>query len=263
VHLPQSEVYAFGDESNFGDVIAYGLAIVHAYDLIAAERLLSGLKQRYGVGLQEEFHCKIVFSGDQRQKSQWKHPSEIQVLDFAEELILGLVRLPTLFIVGAVHRIEYPEELPAAGNFPAGKMGVNQLTGMMCMAALVNLNEHYSQDQIKFWADPNRTQMPFFGRRMQAHRNYKLTNNDANQHITPEPFNDEDKQALLQAADLFAYTATHALSEKDSRNKERFDGLYRMCSANTSFIVVHNEENIEMTPQPSRLEARHTELIAV
>jgi len=131
-------------------VIAYGLVLVHAHNLLIAEQLLSGLKRRYGIGPRAEFHCKVVFNGSPRSKSPWRDLSEAEVLDFAEELISGLAKLPAAFIVGAIHRKEYPETLPAVGNFPAGEMGTKLLAGMACKSALAILNQHFGHDQVSF-----------------------------------------------------------------------------------------------------------------
>jgi Protein of unknown function (DUF3800) len=260
VHPPQSKVYAFGDESAFGNVIAYGLAVVEGPDLPRVERFFSGLKQRYGIDSRAEFHCRIVFSGDQRRKSAWRDLSPTKVLEFAEELISGLVGMQTRFIVGAAHRSEQPEELPAVENWAAIEMGTDLLQGIACLSALNTLNQHYDQHRVEFRTDPNRKKIPLAGRRIQAHSLYKLNNSDTNQHIAPEPVDPKDKPALLQVADLFAYTATHSLTEKKHRNKERFEHLYKLCSPVGSFMGYHAEDETEFKPLPSRLESRHRKL---
>jgi hypothetical protein len=183
--LPRQTVHAFGDESSYGGVIAYGIVAIHAPNLVAAERFLSGLKHRYGIDSQAEFHCKEVFHGDKRQKSAWKHLSVGQILDFAEELISGLVGLPTLFIVGAAHRSEQPEELPKEGHFPAFEMGTKQLSALLCGAALTPLNQHYDQTEVKFWADPDPSKVSFGWSKVQTHRMYYLNNSDTNQRCKP------------------------------------------------------------------------------
>lgn len=99
--LPRHTVHAFGDESTYGDVIAYGVVAVHAHNRLEAEQFLSELKRHYSVDPQAEFHCRIVFSGHQRQKSPWKNLSVNQIFDFAQELLSGFVRLPMVFSVGA------------------------------------------------------------------------------------------------------------------------------------------------------------------
>ena len=128
-------------------------------------------------------------------------------------------------------------------------------------ATLTPLNQHYDQTGIKFWADPDRSKISFGWGRVQAHRMHKLNNSDANQRIVPEPFDARDKPALLEAADLFSYTATHALTDREHRHKSRFERLYRMCSPATSFMGHHAEDEVEIKPTPSRLESRHAELM--
>jgi hypothetical protein len=260
--LPRQTVHAFGDESSFGSVIAYGVAAVEAPNRLAAERFLSGLKQRYGVNPKEELHCKELFHVDTRQETAWKHLTADQILDFAEELISGLVRLPMLFIVGAAHRSEQPEELPEAGHFPAFETGTKQLSALLCGAALLPLNQHYDQSEIKFWTDPDRTKISFSWGKVQAYRMHYLNNSDRNQRISAQPLDRRDKPSLLQVADLFAFTATHALTEKQHHHKKRFERLYKLCSPEHSFMGYHDEDEVEFKPIPSRLESRHAEVMA-
>jgi hypothetical protein len=272
IRLARQSIYAYGDESSYGNVIAYGLVLIHAHNLPAAQEFLSGLKRRYGVDPQAEFHCKVVFHGSPKSKSPWKNLSEAQVLDFAEELISGLAKLPSAFIVGAVHRSEYPKTLPAVGKFAAGEMGTKQLAGLASTTALFVLKQYFVRDQVRFIADSDPGKIPFFGRKVQAHSNYRLSSKESDQQIVPEPFADKDKRALLQAADLFSYTATHALTEKPARNKARFERWYKTCNPATGFLGVSDESVYALqdpvqeidgfAPHPSRLEARHAELMA-
>lgn len=250
-----STVYAFGDESSCENVIVYGLVVIPESRLPVAEQFLSALKQRYSVDPQAEFHCKEVFHGDTRRESAWEHLSETQVSEFAEDLILGLAPFSAGFVVGGVHRNEYPTQLPAVDKFPAGIMDTKQLTGMVCSAALASLSNVYDQSRIRFQADPDRTKVPFFDRKIQAHKLYQMTRSDTNQQITPELLDADNRPNLLQVADLFAYTAAHALADEKGRYTETFRRLYRMCNPIYSFIVY------ELPPQPSRLELRHAKII--
>lgn len=262
-------VFAYGDESKFGKVIAYGVVIVAARDLLAAERLLSNLTRRYGLDPRAEFHCREVFHEHPKSKSAWRNLPESQVLGFAEELLLGLKRLSAVFFLSAIHRDEYPEVLPAVGKFAAGEMGTKQLAGVLCQTALMNVDESFGKDEIKFYADRDSVKIPFFGRKIQAHSNYRLDAGETS--IVSERFNDSDKPALLQAADLFAYTVTHALTESPTKNKRRFERWYKICNPRTNFWGVSDEsvyalqdpvQEIEgFEPAPSRLETRHRALV--
>ena len=258
--LPQPTVHAFGDESSYGDVIAYGIVAVHAHNRFAAERFFAGLKRRYGVDPGEEFHFADLYHSDKREKTTWNQLSVHQILNFAEELLAGLMGVPTQFTVGAAHRAEQPTELPEAGHFPAFEMGAKQLTALMCGAALTPLNQFYDQSQIKFWTDPDRTKISFGYGKVQAHRMHYLNNSDTNQYIGAEPPG-EQKSPLLQVADIFAFTATHALTEKKIGFKDGFERLYTLCSPATSFMGYHDENETEVRPLPSRLESRHARLM--
>lgn len=140
------------------------------------------------------------------------------------------------------------------------------------MSALSVLHQHFGRDQIRFIADSGPGKIPFFGRKVQAHSNYKLSIRESGQQIVLEPFDDKDKRTLLQAADLFSYTATHALTEKPARNKARFERWYKMCNPATGFWGVSDESVYSLQdpvqeidgfePRPSRLESRHAKLTA-
>lgn len=261
INLARRTVHAFGDESSYGDVVAYGIVAAHTHNRHTAERFLAGLKRRYGVDPGEEFHFAELYHQDTRKKTGWKQLSIDRIFDFAEELVSGLKGVPVVFTVGAAHRNEQPIEFPEAGHFPAFKMGTKELTAIMCQAALTPLNQFYDQSQIKFWTDPDKTPISFGYGKVQAHRMHYLNNSDAGQRIDAEPPN-EEATPLLQVADLFAYTATHALTDNRYRFKDRFERLYRMCDPATSFMGYHDEDETEFKPLPSRLEARHKEIMA-
>ena len=259
--LPRQTVHAFGDESSYGDVIAYGIVAVHAHNRHTAERLLAGLKRRYGVDPEEEFHFAELYHQDTRKKTGWKHLPIYRIFDFAEVLVSGLLGVPVVFTVGAAHQSEQPVEFSEAGHFPAFKMGTKELTALQCGGALLPLSQVFDQSQIKFWTDPDRTPISFGYGKVQAHRMHYLNNSDANQRIVAEP-PDEQGTPLLQMADLFAFTATHALTEKRYRFKNRFERLYRMCSPAHSFMGYHDEDETKFKPLPSRLEVRHNQIMS-
>lgn len=259
--LPQPKIHAFGDESSYGGVIAYGVFAVRADHRHAAETFLTGMKRRYKVDPPDEFHFVDLYHQDLRKKTGWNHLSIHRIFDFAEELVSALVGMPTVFSVGAAHRTEHPLEVPEAGHFPAFTMGTKELTALQCQAALLPLSQFYDQSQIKFWTDPDKTPISFGYGKVQAHRMHYLNNSDANKRIDAEP-PDEERTPLLQVADLFAFTATHALTEKKQRFKKEFERLYRICSPATSFAGHEDESAVEFKPLHSKLEARHAEIMA-
>jgi hypothetical protein len=67
---------------------------------------------------------------------------------------------------------------------------------------------------------------------------------------------------LPQVADLSAYAATHALTDKRHHDKKGFERLYQLCGPATSFVGHDDESAAEFEPLPSSLEARHADTMA-
>ncbi|SRR5581483_6298943 len=60
---------AFGDDSQFKNTLAYAFAIVRRARLRAIEGRIGVLKERFRIPKDMPLHCRVLFSGQQRQKA--------------------------------------------------------------------------------------------------------------------------------------------------------------------------------------------------
>lgn len=63
--------FAFGDDSQFGDVIVYAFIFVATTRVRAIERKITELKKDFKIPIEVTLHCRTLFSGQQRQKPDW------------------------------------------------------------------------------------------------------------------------------------------------------------------------------------------------
>lgn len=108
-------------------------------------------------------------------------------------------------------------------------MGPKQLAAILFQGVSLPLFERLGAANVRLWVDPDRTKIPWFGRRVQAHRNYRSKGPDTKAVLEPQSLAEQDKPLLLEIADVFAYVAAHALSSTDYRLRRRYEELYYIC----------------------------------
>ncbi|WP_204138797.1 hypothetical protein [Halomicronema sp. CCY15110] len=221
--------HAFGDESSFKEVVVYGLLVLHKHDWRAAENLLTELKKEHGLSPSDILHCRVLFNDHARAKSAWREWSNEEVFIFLKILLRELRTCRPMYCVCAVNRNEYPTEFSDSADFSGCVMETKQLAGILFQGVAMPLFERLGVDNVRVWVDPDRTKIPWFGKRVQAHRNYQSKDPKTQKTLIPESFPDNAKPALLEVADLIAYTAAHVLSSSPHSNKRRFEELYRVC----------------------------------
>jgi hypothetical protein len=81
---------AFGDESVGPNYASYGVILVAADKQDEANSILKVVKARHGASADDLLHCRILFSGQQRQKSPWAALSMSGVFDLYSDLMHDL-----------------------------------------------------------------------------------------------------------------------------------------------------------------------------
>lgn len=246
----------YGDESTSGKTTVYGAFFVPNSQSGRAEEMLRQTKQEYDVPEESELHCRVLFHGDHRKKSPWNHLTEEQTYAFGEQLLSCLRALPCIFTVGAVHRSEYPQELPAGAGFPTGKFETKQLTALAFQAATVPLLQNLDRETVCLHVDPDPGKIRWFGKKVRADSNYKIAAGGGVDEIVPQMVA-YPQPPLLQVADLFAYVAGRALSPDDCRGKERYEAMYRICRPLLGVMTYDPEKRMRNEVPASIMEARH------
>ena len=87
---------AFGDDSQYKNVLVYAYAIFHRSNVSKAKKVLRKLKKKYQIPKSLPIHCRILFSGDQRRKNGLEHISIIGVKQLISHLIEKMNNVPSL-----------------------------------------------------------------------------------------------------------------------------------------------------------------------
>ncbi|HYT93930.1 MAG TPA: hypothetical protein VEL76_34745, partial [Gemmataceae bacterium] len=165
-----------------------------------------------------------------------------------------------IFSVGAIHRSEYPQELPAGAGFPAGQFETKQLTALAFQAATYPLIDTLKLDRktVRLHIDPDPGKIRWFGRKVKADSNYKIAGGgDVGEvEIVPQEVTGAPPE-LLEVADLFAYVAGRALSPDPCRGKDHYETMYRICRPLLSVMTYDPEKRMRNEVPDSILEARH------
>jgi hypothetical protein len=251
--------HGFGDESSFSEVVTYGVLVLHSHDRKGAEDELARAKYRHGLPLETELHCREMFNEVARAKSIWTGWTEERLLGFLEEFLYALRKYRPMFLVSAVNRTEYPSSFPEGAGFAECEMEPKQLAAILFQGVCVLLFKRLGATNVRLWVDPDRTKIPWFGRRVQAHRNYRSTDPASKMFLEPQSLSEDDKPTLLEVADVFAYVAAHALSSTDHRLKRRYEELYYICRAELS-VVTWDPEGKRV---PSSLYDHHSRIFSL
>lgn len=254
----------YGDESTSGKTTVYGALFVPNSQIGRAEEILRQTKQEYGVPEGAELHCYVLFHGDHRKKSQWSHLGEERTYAFAEQLLSRLCALPCIFSVGAIHRSEYPQELPAGAGFPAGQFETKQLTALAFQAATIPLVQNLDRKTVHLHVDPDPGKIRWFGRKVKADSNYRIAAGGGmgDVEIVPQQVTDP-LPTLLEVADLFAYASGRALSPDSCRGKDRYEEMYRICRPLLSVMTYDPEKRMRNEVPDSMLEVRHATICGI
>lgn len=103
---------AFGDESAGPEFVAYAVVLVADDKLGEAGSILARAKVRFGASADDELHCRVLFSGQQRSKSPWTNLNNIDVFALYSELMIDLKPLLVRTIVSLGKKSDFPKSIP-------------------------------------------------------------------------------------------------------------------------------------------------------
>jgi hypothetical protein len=208
----------FGDESTASDIVTYGLVCFdrpsHANSAtFAFQRAISDA----GAPADSRVHSRELFSGEARKKTPWRHLTENETWQLGEKLIEGLRDHYARFFLGVVYKDTFPKQIP---NGPGRTVQIKNehcyaFGFISAAAALSHGIRLQTGEKIRglVFVDPQAAKATFWGL---GHVQIQQLMNSTG--LTPVPGAPND-HLLLDAADLFAYSAARALSEAPARNK--------------------------------------------
>jgi hypothetical protein len=105
---------AFGDESAGPQYVAYGVVLVAADKQADASSILAQVKTRFGASADDQLHCRVLFSGQQRKKSPWAGLNMTDVFTLYSELMRDLNPLMIRRIASIGKKLDFPNSIPGA-----------------------------------------------------------------------------------------------------------------------------------------------------
>ena len=253
----QQLFHCFGDESAFRDTVVYAILVLHDADLSAAESFVSELKGRISAK-SDAIHCRILFNSSARAKTTWTALADNDVFRFLIDAVARLREFRPMYSLCAVNRGEYPSVHEAGAGLGRTVMESKQLAALLFQGAAHPLLERLGLANVRLWVDPDRTKIPWFGKNVQAHTNYKSEDLVSEQMLMPQTIPNGQKPVLLEIADVAAYAAAHALSSAGHPHKAQFEALYRMCRPELK-VFTWDPEGIRV---PSVLDKHHARIMS-
>lgn len=221
---------AFGDEGTSADgrFALYSFVGFEPSKIPSALAILSRTKEKFGVSNAARFHCRELFAGDRRAKTEWRVLKPKEPIEVCRYLSTELFSLRPLWAygyvdMGALRELPDPTTMrtffPARDDAPsmehAMPFGVGQAHRFAFLAAGWNFRTRFT-NSVRFWVDTDRTKIEWFnGKRGQAHNLNPILpcSADLPSELLP----------MLEIADLFAYAAGRCLS-----NDQRYgSGIFR------------------------------------
>jgi hypothetical protein len=228
---------AFGDDSQFGDVLVYAFAILHRTRSKAVEASILALKERFKIPKQTTLHCRILFSGHQRQKAGLGHLTPDDVQSIVARLVTIMNQKSVLIRYAIANLAEFGKllgdeiklqhesdgstmKLPVKLD-PKGVLGILMQS---CFAVSPNGSQGPPASDCNIFVAEDSTKVEFIGeKRSRADGLYSgfsdigaPAGNVFQLHPTVVK---ADSEAILQLADVAAYVCSHAY---DTTHKGQF-----------------------------------------
>lgn len=224
---------AFGDEGASANArFALFSFIAFQSSLIpTAVEILRRAKSRFGVPETARLHCRVLFSGMQRSKTEWKFLTSKQPIEIVKYLGVELLGLKPCWSYGYVDLKELgdlpsPEFMkftfPSVDGAPRAEASMpfrdKQAQRFAYLAASLPLRNRLSN--VQFWIDQDASRVEWFNKKSgQAHNLNPLipASIDLPSELAP----------MLEIADLFAYVAGRHLAGDERLGWTVFRSIHR------------------------------------
>lgn len=220
---------AFGDDSQFKNTLAYAFVIVRRVRLRAIEGRIGVLKEKFKIPKEVPLHCRILFSGQQRQKVGLGHltPQDAQSIVAHAVTIMNqgpvLVRysIGDLAEIGVALGSELEMQHDSDGSIvkvPV-KMDPKGLLGLLmqaCFAVPPDGSQGPSASDCKIVVSEDSTMVEFIGAKRQRadgmYSGFSDIGAQSGQVYQLQPSSvPAASQPVLQLADIAAYICSHSM----------------------------------------------------
>lgn len=214
---------AFGDDSAYKDILVYAYAVFHRHHIEKAERRLSRLKRKFKIPHDVPVHCRVLFSGHQREKIGLSHLSPIDVKKFIAKVIERMNTVPC-WLRYSYCRVDelidyseiYPDDEELIFHYDP-KAILGSLSQSCFLPHKGDMSLPLAED-IEIFTSSDKTKVKFVNnKKRRADRlcsGFTAVGTREKKTVKLVPTVVEKECSLLQVADVFAYICSHALSKK-------------------------------------------------
>jgi hypothetical protein len=263
---------AFGDESAGPQYVSYGVVLVAADKQADANSILAQVKTRFGASADDQLHCRVLFSGQQRKKSPWAGLNITEVFTLYSELMRDLNPLMIRKIVSIGKKSEFPNSISGAqwqhvdpnfiGPHPWSEgydFGDKHIANLGAHGTMVPLSKWPGFDRVRFWPDPDTTPIETTAGRRQFSNMLSgfVDNGDGKEPPRVSVmYSSGPKPPLLQIADLVAYVSQRCAGAGYDHVDMKFKALNRIIEAEKIKIGIAPDGGIGINVPNTSLEFR-------
>ncbi|MGJ4748149.1 hypothetical protein ACQV5M_17450 [Leptospira sp. SA-E8] len=236
---PDAKYIAFGDDSQYKNILTFAFAILKKEHLAEAISVLEYFRSHYKFPDDVPIHCRVLFSGAQREKHGLSHldPNDIKEMIskifYHSKKIPILCRYATSVLSDKELILDKDDDFPEIKNDPKGILG---LLMQGCFAVPGNGQEGPTAKDTEIFVSSDKTKIKFFGdRKNQAEKLYSGFSDidapsDVVNRIQPNIIENKDwkQRPLIQLADVFSYVCSHA--DLKLQNSDYFTDLIKSIS---------------------------------
>jgi hypothetical protein len=233
-------ISAFGDDSTIGHVVVCAFAVFPTARVPAAEAIVARHLERVGVPPGARIHCREMFHPAGRAATPWASITPQAIEALLEQLCTDLSPMgPRPFVV-TLDLGAWPRELSLPNGQP-WRVDDKSVATMAYQMGLGMLGHTFTATAIRVWIDPEKTKIPWGA----GHRKAELVRRTfIDLGPSAEPYElvpdveDDPKPALIDIADVYAYTTARVRTAKGGRQNRWFESLFRTI------------DPVEVTPPP-------------
>ena len=155
-------IVLYGDESHSNEIVTYGFLIIPQQNIAAVELAVEETKKRYGLCTDTRIHCREIFSGDARKKTNFAEFSIEKMFSFLSEIMVFSFLAGARGWVGYLNKKASPDALlfEAPGTEPIRNWNISNLKIQMLFcyqAAVAPLTHIFPPQRVKAYVDGDKT----------------------------------------------------------------------------------------------------------
>jgi hypothetical protein len=224
----------YGDESEFEDAVAYGIALVPVVLKAKIEMAISDAKLACGLPGDASIHCNELFRKESRETSvlaaRLKTIKDVWAI--TEAVVDGFYAAGGRLWVGGLSTTKMPTVMPIeapSGKVELVKTHLSHARLFAYWAASAPCIDMAPHTKIRSYLDPDRVSLrknPFLGRLKQQIRDHQgfFPANHGNVRFEPERITG-DTPSLVEMADIIAYAASHRYCARGHKDSPFFEAL--------------------------------------